>query len=246
MGLKPCCSWNTFLIGIMNWKSWIFGYSSSSNRFQSILILILLISNLILFCLYTFGSFTSISGNQPSCPWVWHGGSPNTPGSCWCSGIDSYCLCTPSLAVDAIIEYHPGEQLDPTCKTCQLLFVVRNQPPRNFMAITGGFVDIGEPVEMAVLREVKEETNLTITCPEQFKLFSDPTRDKRRHTASIVFRCYTHSVEYLHQGDDAKQTTLIPINEALNTKNSYAFDHKTIVYEYIHHYYPHILDSLAP
>ncbi len=55
-------------------------------------------------------------------------------------------------------------------------------------AITGGFVDVGESVEEATKREVLEETNLEVTTLEQFHMYSDPTRDKRRHTVSMVFR----------------------------------------------------------
>lgn len=49
--------------------------------------------------------------NQPPCPYKWHGGSPTDshPGSCWC-GNDTYCLCTPSLAIDAIIELQRPNQ----------------------------------------------------------------------------------------------------------------------------------------
>jgi 8-oxo-dGTP diphosphatase len=93
-------------------------------------------------------------------------------------------MCTPSLAIDAIIEYedpsNPGE--------VSLVLVKRGKEPKGF-AIPGGFVDVGESVEDATIREVMEETNLELSHLSQFRMYSNPTRDKRRHTASMVFRC---------------------------------------------------------
>ena len=146
------------------------------------------------------------------CPYKFHGGSPSegTPvretntgahraagtglmtgvrvaqvrGSCWC-GLDSYCMCTPSLAIDAILELLPqavgieiedqnvgddgsgsGRSKETTnMNTIQLILVRRRDPPRDQYAITGGFVDVGESIEHAVQREVKEETNLYVPIP---------------------------------------------------------------------------------
>jgi 8-oxo-dGTP diphosphatase len=54
-------------------------------------------------------------------------------------------------------------------------------------ALPGGFVDYGESVEVAAKREAQEETNLAVTLVEQFQVYSDPARDPRQHTLSIVF-----------------------------------------------------------
>lgn len=117
------------------------------------------------------------------CPYKeFHGGTPQDkiPGSCWC-GKDGYCMCTPSLAIDAIIEV-PKEPFP------MLVLVKRGVPPKGY-AITGGFVDVGESIEDATIREVKEETNLDIQSMEQFHVYSNPKRDLRRHTVSAVFAC---------------------------------------------------------
>jgi ADP-ribose pyrophosphatase YjhB (NUDIX family) len=55
----------------------------------------------------------------------------------------------------------------------------------------GGFVNVGETVENAVLREVHEETNVMLDEDSVFQVrtVSDPRRDPRRHTVSVVFRC---------------------------------------------------------
>ena len=88
-------------------------------------------------------------------------------------------MCTPSLAIDAIIEVHDEFEL-------KVVLVRRRDPPRDLFAIPGGFVDVGESVEEAIVREVKEETNLSLDKLEQFRVYSDPSRDKRRHTVSVV------------------------------------------------------------
>lgn len=104
-----------------------------------------------------------------------------------------------------------------------------------------GFVSVGETAESAVIREVKEETNLTAVHLEQFKLYSDPSRDKRRHTASMVYRCIIDGddIQYLHRGDDAKAVKLIPLSTVMSL--NLAFDHHTIIREYITKYHPNLL-----
>jgi hypothetical protein len=86
------------------------------------------------------------------CPWVWHGGSPSHAGSCWC-GSDAYCMCTPSLAIDCIIEYIP-EGMSVSDRGLEIVLVVRKDPPKDMFAIPGGFVSVGETVEEATIREV--------------------------------------------------------------------------------------------
>ena len=54
------------------------------------------------------------------------------------------------------------------------------------------------------MREVKEETNLAVDKLTQFRIYSDPKRDQRRHTVSVVFRVQVSDLSTLHMGDDAK------------------------------------------
>eukprot|EP01038_Epipyxis_sp_PR26KG_P008088 gene8088-10957_t len=175
--------------------------------------------------------------DRPQCNYVFHGGSPSHKGSCWC-GEDKYCLCTPSLAIDAIIEVKIKDPMNEKQFDVYIILIERRDPPQNMFAIPGGFVELGETVEMAVLREVKEETNLTVSSLEQFKMYSDPKRDKRRHTASMVFRVHIENVNHLHRGDDAKKTKLFKLNEVL--KLNLAFDHRTVLSDYIIKYHPQI------
>lgn len=174
--------------------------------------------------------------NEHLCPYKWNGGSPTSllEGSCWCSK-DKYCMCTPSLAIDAIIEIPHNNDIS-------VILVHRGVPPEGY-AIPGGFVDIGESVEEATIREVKEETNihLELSDIEQFKIFSDPQRDKRRHTVSAVFRCLAKDITTLKSGDDAKSLKVKSLRDVLKLKNL-AFDHKQIFEEYAKRYHPQLLD----
>lgn len=72
--------------------------------------------------------FVQSSNDNLKCPYVWHGGSPTDshPGSCWC-GADNYCMCTPSLAIDCIIEF--GNE--------KVVLVWRKDPPADKFANSG-------------------------------------------------------------------------------------------------------------
>ena len=167
--------------------------------------------------------YQSLSTSQ--CPMVWHGGSPldTFGGSCYC-GKDTYCMCTPSLAIDAIIEVRSAAEPS-------IVLVRRRDNPKDIYAIPGGYVDIGETVEAAAIREAKEETNLSIMEVEQFHVYSDPKRDLRRHTVSSVMRCVVRNVEGMHIGDDAKGVEVVPLSKVLALP--LAFDHHKILKDYI-------------
>ena len=101
------------------------------------------------------------------------GGSPE--GACWV-GPDSYAMCTPSLAIDLVIE--SGEDA---------VVLVRRGDNGKF-ATMGGFVDVGEAPRDAVARELKEETNLDLASPPSLLgVFGDlGGAARRRHTVSAV------------------------------------------------------------
>ena len=82
----------------------------------------------------------------------------------------------PLLTVDIIIEL----------PDCSIVLIERKNPPHGW-ALPGGFVDYGETIERAALREAKEETCLEVVLVEQFYTYSDPGRDPRHHTVSTVF-----------------------------------------------------------
>jgi len=82
-----------------------------------------------------------------------------------------------AVAVDAII-----------IKEDKILLVKRgNNPFKNHWALPGGFVNIGESIEEAVLREIGEETSLTASITKLIGVYSKPDRDPRGQVISIVF-----------------------------------------------------------
>jgi 8-oxo-dGTP diphosphatase len=84
----------------------------------------------------------------------------------------------PRLTCDVII------QLDNDPK--RIVLVRRRNPPLGW-ALPGGFVDEGETLEEAAVREAREETGLTVDLVRQFHAYSDPRRDPRGHTVTVVF-----------------------------------------------------------
>lgn len=107
-----------------------------------------------------------------------------------------------------------------------IILIERLNPPLGW-ALPGGFVDYGESVETAAVREAKEEIGLTVQLLEQFHVYSDPSRDERKHTISIVFLA-TATGEPL-AGDDAKNFQVFDL-WALPKK--LCFDHDQILQDY--------------
>ena len=127
---------------------------------------------------------------------------------------------TPLLTADIIIE------LTENNKT-QIILIERLNPPFGW-AIPGGFVDVGESVESAAIREAKEETGLDVKLQCLLGCYSDPQRDPRFHTASLVYIASADGIPVA--GDDAKTTRLYDI-DAIDVP--LAFDHQQILDDYL-------------
>lgn len=86
---------------------------------------------------------------------------------------------TPLLTVDVVIELadRPGRPI---------VLIERRHPPAGY-ALPGGFVDVGETVETAAVREAREETGLEVRLTRLLGVYSDPARDPRGHTVSVVY-----------------------------------------------------------
>jgi 8-oxo-dGTP diphosphatase len=125
----------------------------------------------------------------------------------------------PAPTVDIIIELsdRPARPI---------VLIERKNPPFGW-AIPGGFVDYGESVETAAIREAKEETGLDIELIEQFYVYSDPNRDPRQHTLSVVF--LATAIGEPQAADDAKHLELF---EPWRIPQNLCFDHDRILKDY--------------
>jgi 8-oxo-dGTP diphosphatase len=125
----------------------------------------------------------------------------------------------PAPTVDIIIELsdRPARPI---------VLIERKNPPWGW-AIPGGFVDYGESVETAAIREAKEETGLDIELIEQFHVYSDPSRDPRQHTLSVVF--LATAIGEPQAADDAKNLELF---EPWKIPPNLCFDHDRILKDY--------------
>lgn len=108
----------------------------------------------------------------------------------------------------------------------KIVLIERKNEPRG-IAIPGGFVDYGESIENAAIREAKEETNLDIVLIKQFKTYSDPKRDPRFHTISTVFIASAKGSPIA--GDDAKTCKIYSLDIL---PQNLVFDHSKILNDY--------------
>ncbi len=121
----------------------------------------------------------------------------------------------PFPTVDIIIETEGG-----------IVLIQRKNPPYGW-ALPGGFVDYGESLEKAAVREAKEETSLDIELVSQLGAYSDPDRDPRYHTISVVFTAKAEG--QAHASDDAVD---IGIFTRDTLPDVLAFDHDRILKDY--------------
>lgn len=121
----------------------------------------------------------------------------------------------PKLTVDALV-LHPQQGV--------LLVQRKYQPFSGFWALPGGFVEEGEACEQAVVREVAEETGLSVRVVSLFGVYSQPGRDPRGHTVSVVYLCQVVGGE-LTGGDDAAAARFFPELAGVPL----AFDHARIL-----------------
>ncbi|MBI4377553.1 MAG: NUDIX hydrolase [Nitrospinae bacterium] len=107
-----------------------------------------------------------------------------------------------------------------------IILIFRKKEPRMW-AIPGGFVDYGESLEDAAVREAFEETSLKVVLIRQFHSYSDPNRDPRQHNISIVFIARAQGIPTA--GDDAEKIGLFNMH---NLPDELAFDHAIILNDY--------------
>lgn len=115
----------------------------------------------------------------------------------------------------------------------QILFVKRKKDPfKGYLVFPGGFVNEGEKVEDAALREVKEETSLSVELVDILGVYSDPRRDPRGHIMSTVFiaKILINNKEEAKAGDDAEELKWVDLDNI--DSQSLGFDHRKIISDY--------------
>ena len=121
----------------------------------------------------------------------------------------------PFPTVDIIIEMDEG-----------IVLIKRKNPPFGW-ALPGGFVDYGESLQASAVREAKEETSLDVTLVSEFGAYSEPDRDPRMHTITVVFIAKAEGEP--QAADDAAEIGIF-YKDTLPKK--LAFDHGSILQDY--------------
>ncbi|HSD97114.1 MAG TPA: NUDIX hydrolase [Sulfuricaulis sp.] len=127
---------------------------------------------------------------------------------------------TPALTTDIIIELKDRPDVP-------IVLIRRKNPPHGW-ALPGGFVDVGESLEHAAVREAEEETALRVTLKLLLGCYSNPTRDPRGHTASAVY--VAEAVGEPRAQDDAAG---VAIFSPEGLPSPLAFDHARILRDYL-------------
>jgi 8-oxo-dGTP diphosphatase len=122
----------------------------------------------------------------------------------------------PIPTVDLIIEL----------KERGIVLIQRKNPPPGW-ALPGGYVDYGESLEEAAVREAREETSLDVKLVRQFHSYSDPSRDSRQHTITMVFIGRAEGEPAA--ADDAKEVGVFTREDL---PRDLAFDHEQILRDY--------------
>lgn len=130
-----------------------------------------------------------------------------------------YKPTTPLLAADIIIEL-----VD--LPNRPFVLIERRNPPYGW-ALPGGFVDVGETIEQAAIREAQEEVCLDVTLKTLLGLYSDPKRDTRNHTVTAVYIAEASGMP--KAADDAKNCAIFSFD---NLTSELAFDHALVLADY--------------
>jgi len=132
----------------------------------------------------------------------------------------------PFPTVDIIIELNKDVS-NPAKQDTEIVLIKRKNPPFGW-ALPGGFVDYGESLESAAIREAREETSLDVQLICQIGAYSDPARDPRFHTISVVFLASAAGLPVA--SDDAIEVGTFNPDEI---PHNLVFDHARIIKDYL-------------
>jgi 8-oxo-dGTP diphosphatase len=135
--------------------------------------------------------------------------------TCPACGVQVKKYRNPFPTVDIIIELQDG-----------IVLIERKNPPYGW-ALPGGFVDYGESLESAAVREAREETSLEVNNLRLLGCYSDPVRDTRMHTISTVY--IADGTGQLQAADDAAHAEVFSLE---NLPGPLCFDHAAILDDY--------------
>ena len=135
----------------------------------------------------------------------------------------------PHCGNDIVIYRNPVPTVDIVIyDPCQgVVLIKRNNPPLGW-ALPGGFVDYGETLEHAAVREAKEETNLDVVLTGLVGVYSMPCRDDRQHSISITYSAVACDPQTLKAGDDAGGARFFQLDDLPDL----VFDHRDILHDF--------------
>ncbi|NJN23195.1 MAG: NUDIX hydrolase, partial [Acaryochloridaceae cyanobacterium RL_2_7] len=139
---------------------------------------------------------------------------------------------------------NPAPTVDIIIELCDrphrpIVLIERKLDPLGW-AIPGGFIDYGERAEDAARREAEEETQLQVTLKRLLQVYSDPTRDSRKHTLSLV---YIAEAVGTPQADDDAQN--LKVFDPWEIPTNLCFDHDKILRDYLNLRHHGIQPSLS-
>lgn len=141
----------------------------------------------------------------------------------------------PFPTVDIIIEMEGENRPKHLSGGAPSIVLIRRKNPPHGWALPGGFVDYGESLESAAIREAMEETSLQVELMYQLGAYSDPSRDPRHHTISVVFVARGRGIPVAC--DDAVEIGLF---DRASLPQPIAFDHERILKDYFSKWDPDV------
>ena len=132
--------------------------------------------------------------------------------------IEVYRNPTPTTDVVIVVDTPEG---------VGVVLIERRNPPHGW-ALPGGFIDYGETSEQAAVREMREETGLAVRLTGLLGVYSDPDRDPRQHTLSVVYTGVAEDPSQLAAGDDAARAEVFPLTRLPEL----VFDHGKILADF--------------